>query len=152
MSGQHETIAQVSQPRTVLSVSQILCPWHEATLKNRWQSAYPSFAVDGLSRIVQMDDFIRETGCIDQRVDLALLKRPICCRLPRETVVDIMRAIEGFTKVATCEKCGFRLDCVGFDKLNTYGRISSKAHVFCLSCACAYAEDMKAQSEHKLGR
>lgn len=151
MSGQHEVEATATQPRLTLETSQIFCPWHGPIFKYKWPLAYPTFAVDGLQRLLASEEFQSEVNHDSDKVNVALHRRPICCRLSRDTILDILRGVSEFTKVAKCSGCGFQLDCVSYDKLNVYGRTVGQSLNYCLSCCCAYAEETRAIYDRKFG-
>lgn len=106
--------------RLDLQPTRLICARHGEPFRDTWPTGYPTYATIIFDAINHLPEFAAVVGqCvtaghavgIPQAVGKLLDEAPACCRLPRETLLEVYEQVQknaGPWWVAACSLCGRR--------------------------------------------
>jgi hypothetical protein len=123
-------------PPLTLAFEQMLCARHGEPFRAQWPKGYSQIIIAAMETIQHDDSLAAECEGDLARLPAILAKRPICCRLPVEKMLEIYEHAQ-IGSVCACDIC--RESKLGtpirLSERNFWGRVKIKTfrHV-CFEC------------------
>lgn len=124
------------RPMLNLEFNRVLCSRHGEPFRAKWPSGYAAWVLFGFEAVVQLESFQAETGGDQFKIELALDKTPICCRLGDGKVRELFNQIHEKCHVwdqSGCSKCGRLALGSPIRTTNYWGRVKDQGFV-CFDC------------------